>query len=393
MIFSALDNMNGAAFRRRCCFFLVTARASRYNGTYLNNVWSHFTMYDHPHPSVRRWSSVLVFLCLLLAVGGAVHAQPPAPTASSPVEAVIAVERAVVFPTPDRNAEPLTYLYERERVPVLGQSPDALFLLVAVGDLQGWILRVQADLSGDLTAVPVIGDALPPPATLTPWPSTPTMPGVVPTRTPLPTRTPALTGGETGTFNPTPMPDVTGGEALPLLPGVPPPLTITLPEAWETVNLVVPLHTFDDRTHDVPLTIYFGPLRGNVNAFIYLYWGFPNTVEVDWATGEQKYNLWADGVQILRGSLIGETCNLGVYDQQPFFVGGLEGVGAYYQAADCEGENDTAGWFTIVRVYNGTFAFYIAVEPWDARTAQRDTLQAILDSVAFLSPDEAQGDQ
>ena len=78
---------------------------------------------------------------------------------------------------------------------------------------------------------------------------------------------------------------------------------------------------------------------------------------------------------------------MGVYDQQTVMVGGLEGIGAFYQAADCEGENDTSGWFTTVRVYNGTFAFFVAVEPWDARTAQRETLQAILDSVIFLPPD------
>ena len=169
---------------------------------------------------------------------------------------------------------------------------------------------------------------------------------------------------------------------MPLLPGVPPPITIALPDDWEKANIVVPLRTFDGQMHDVPLTIYFGTLPDNVNAFIYLYWGFPNTV--DWVTNE--YNLWADGVQILRGSLIGDTCNLGVYDQQTLMVGGLEGVGAYYQAADCDEENDTAGWFTTVRVNNGTFAFYVAVEPWTARTAQRDTLQAILDSVVFLPP-------
>jgi hypothetical protein len=107
---------------------------------------------------------------------------------------------------------------------------------------------------------------------------------------------------------------------------------------------------------------------------------------VDLKTGE--YNLWADGAQILRGSLVGYTCNLGVYDQQTFMVGGLEGIGAYYQAADCVGENDTAGWFTTLRVHNDTYAFYVAVEPWDARTAQRGNLQAILDSVVFVSTEE-----
>jgi hypothetical protein len=171
---------------------------------------------------------------------------------------------------------------------------------------------------------------------------------------------------------------------MPLLPGLPPPIDITIPDNWEVAHLVVPFRTFDGEIHDAPLSIYFGPLAENVNGFIYLYWGFPNTV--DYITGE--YNLWADGVQILRGSLIGETCNLGVYDEQPFEVGGLEGIGAYYQAADCEDEMDTAGWFSVVRVQEGTFAFYTAVEPWNARTEYRDTLQTMLDSVVFFPPED-----
>ncbi len=336
------------------------------------------------HPVARRWITSVIGLCLLAAVNSA-YAQPPTPTIS-PVAAVIVVERAVVFPTPDRNAEPLTYLYERESVPVIGQSPDGVFLLVVVDDLQGWILRAQADINGDIATIPVTGSLQTPTPTVTPFQFASATPVMQPTRTPLPTQTPApeVTGA----------PDVTGtapaatpqAQAPVMLPGVPPPLEITLPEGWETVHLVVPLRTFDDEMHDIPLTIYFGSLDDNVNAFIYLYWGFPNAV--DWVTGE--YNLWADGVQILRGSLIGDTCNLGVYDQQTFMVGGLEGVGAYYQAADCQGENDTAGWFTTVRVNNGTFAFYVAVEPWDARTAQHDNLQMILDSVTFLPPDDTE---
>ena len=335
---------------------------------------------NHKHLWARH-AITSVIVIALLAIVGSVHAQPPTPTIS-PVEAVIAVERAVVFPTPDRNAEPLTYLYERERAPVIGQSPDGVFLLVVVDDQQGWILRAQADISGDIATVPVTGSLQPPTPTNTLFPIASATPVIMPTRTQVPTDTP--------TPEATLAPDSTLPAATPqaqapvMLPGVPPPLEITLPDGWETVDLTVPLRTFDNETHDVPMTIYFGPLDNNVNAFIYLYWGFPNTV--DWVTGE--YNLWADGVQILRGSLVGDTCNLGVYDQQTFMVGGQEGVGAYYQAADCQGENDTAGWFATVRVNSGTFAFYVAVEPWDARTAQRDNLQAILDSVTFLPPDE-----
>jgi hypothetical protein len=331
------------------------------------------------HPEARR-SLLSVIAIALLAFVGRVYAQSPTPT-PSPVEAVIAVERAVVFPTPDRNAEPLTYLYERERVPLIGQSPDGVFLLVVVDHQQGWILRAQADVSGDIATVPVTGSLQPPTPTITSFPVASATPVIVPTRTLLPSPTPALDA----TLPPDVISPITPEAQAPvMLPGVSPPLEITLPDGWQTVDLVVPLRTFDNEMHDVPLTIYFGTLDGDVNAFIYLYWGFPNAV--DWVTGE--YNLWADGVQILRGSLVGDTCNLGVYDQQTFMVGGLEGVGAYYQAAECQGEDDTAGWFTTVRVYNGSFAFYVAVEPWDARSTQRDNLQAILDSVKFLPPDK-----
>jgi hypothetical protein len=331
------------------------------------------------HLWMQRWIASVIAIGLLV-MAGHVFAQPPTPTIS-PVEAVIAVERAVVFPTPDRDAEPLTYLYERERVPLIGQSPDGVFLLVVVDGQQGWILRAQADISGDIATVPVTGELQPPTPTFTSFPAATATPVIMPTRTQVPTLapTPQATPTLAGTAPATPE-----AQAPVMLPGVPPPLEITLPDGWQTVHLVVPLRTFDNVMHDTPLTIYFGTLDDNVNAFIYLYWGFPNAV--DWVTGE--YNLWADGVQILRGSLVGDTCNLGVYDQETFMVGGLEGVGAYYQAADCQGEDDTAGWFTTVRVNNGTFAFYVAVEPWDARTAQRDRLQAILDSVKFLPPDE-----
>lgn len=321
---------------------------------------------------------------LLAGLIGAASASParqqPTPTPSA-VTAIVAVERATVFPTPDRRAEPLTYLYERERVPVLAQTMDGVFLLVPVEDTRGWILRAQVDIEGDLALVPL--------ATTPTAPPTPFLvaspPATSPTRAPLPTQTTPpdatseVSAGETATPG-----AAAGGEGLPpVMPGEPPPLTITLPEGWQGIDMVVPFRTFDGASHDVPLTIYYGPLPGDVKGYIYLYWGFPNTV--DWVTRE--YNLWADGVQLLRGSLIGESCNLGVYEQRAFMVGGLEGVGTYYQAANCADEADTSGWFATVRVYDGTFAFFTAVEPWDARTAQRENLQAILDSVEFLPPE------
>jgi hypothetical protein len=336
-------------------------------------------------PRLERWAGrgVALMVVWLLALNGIAHAGPATqaspPTPESGVQALILVERAVVFPTPDRNAEPLTYLFQREEVPVLGQTPDGTFLLVQVTGQQGWILRVQADIVGDLEQVPVIAaPPVTPTLTITPFRASPTPP----TRTPLPAGTlPAFqtlgpaAEGSAGTPGPDDMSQV--------LPGSPPPLTITLPEGWQQVHILVPLRTYDNQVRDIPLSIFVGPLPGKAKGFIYLYWGFPNVVDL--ATGE--YNLWADGVQILRGSLVGETCSLGVYDQQMFSVGGQDAVGAFYQASECQDEQDTAGWFASLRVFDGSFAFYTAVEPWDALSNQRQALQSILDSVEFLPPE------
>jgi hypothetical protein len=356
--------------------------------------------------SWRTWTITLITASLILSGMSMAYAAPPQDKAQQnstppPVFATVTVERAIVFPQPDRATEALTYLYERERVPVYGQSPDRAFLFVPVGNLWGWILAAQVDIEGDLTAVPVITEPEPiatPTLTITPFQASPvpTVGSTFPTRTPLPTQTPAaitpdsddnISAGDSNS-GPGSAPAASSGDAdtetMPLLPGVPPPIAITLPENWHALHGVVPFRTFDGQLHDAPLSIYFGELAPGVNGFIYLYWGFPNTV--DYITGE--YNLWADGVQILRGSLVGETCNLGVYDQQTFEVGGVEGIGANYQAADCEEEQDTAGWFSVMRVQDGTFAFYTAVEPWEARAVYRDTLQAILDSVVFFPPED-----
>lgn len=341
-------------------------------------------------------SALLLALTLLLGATVPAWAAPDAQaTPISPVMALVAVERAVVFPEPDRNTSALTYVYERERLPVLAQHADGVFLLIAVGQQQGWVLRAQVDLEGDLARIPVITalddlaaqERLTP--TLAPSPTrfdrtaVPTTPALFPTRTPLPTRTPIPGGTQTPEGTPT-----SSGEepdAMQVLPGVPPPLTIALPEGWEQVDLVVPMRTFDDQVRDIPLTIYFGELDPDVYGLIYLYWGYPNTV--DWASGE--YNLWADGVQILRGSLVGQDCNLGVYDQQVFTVGDQEGVGASYQSSNCMEEADTTGWFAALRVNGGSFAFFTAIEPWDALADYRPALQAILDSVEFSTSDEA----
>jgi len=300
------------------------------------------------------------------------------------VLASVIVERAYVFARPERAADPLTYVYQREQFPVLGQTADGRYLLVQVESVQGWVLAAQMEVSGDLARVPVLsGTPLPVTVTFSPTQTqavATTAPSPRPTRTPLPTRTPSPTLDPTalavaGTATPT-------GTLPPVLPGKPPPLTLDLPEGWETVHLEVPFRSFDGRLRSVALSVYYGPLSDGAQGYIYLYWGFPNVVDFD---GE--YNLWADGVQLLRGSLVGDSCNLGLDEQRTFRVGGLEGVGTYYAAVSCADEEDTTGWFAVLRVHEGSYAFFTAVEPFDALVDQRVALQAILDSVQFLPPD------
>ncbi|MBN1201082.1 MAG: hypothetical protein JXJ20_04425 [Anaerolineae bacterium] len=365
---------------------------------------------------LRRGSLLLLaWMCLLAACGGdeadsgAGTTQDVASTAQ--VEAVIAVERAMVFPAPDHSADPLTYLYQRERVPVHGKSADGVFLLTTVDGTDGWILAAQVILSGDPGSVPVIDAAAQrgTPASATPMlaPSvtptgTPTAKPTsseptrtpLPSRTPLPTLTPTVAGDLSDAEASLLVPDAgtTDPDAIPTSPsirtGEPPPLTIDLPDGWEAVHMLMPFRTFN-AARDVPLTIYFGPLPDAaggtpVTGYIYLFWGFPNVVS---PTGE--FSLWADGLQILRGSLVGESCNLGIdQEQQTFYVGGIKALGTFYTAVSCEDQVDTAGWFAALRVDNGNYAFYTAVEPLDTLPDQVMNLQAILDTVEFLPPEE-----
>lgn len=301
--------------------------------------------------------------------------------ASSAQTAVIAVERAVVFPRPDRNAPPLTYLFEREQVPVRGQSADGVFWLVAVGEGEGWILAAQADRVDD-APLPVI-DLAAPEATATP-PATST-------RTPAPTPSPAASTtprAVTATITPFPPPTSAaldapeGAGATPtprsIWPGAPPPLTLELPAGWQSAHVLLPFQT-PASIREVPLSLYEGALPGGASGHLFLFWGFPNITS---PTGE--ISLWTDALQILRGSLVDQSCNLGI-DLEPktYPVGGHEAVGTLFSAVDCEGEPDTAGYFAALQVEGGNYAFFFAIEPPGAFADQLPTLQAILDSVRF----------
>lgn len=350
--------------------------------------------------SILRYSSrrfaifaglvTLAALTLLLAACG--KDEPPDSTTPAPSgspSAVIAVERAVVFPRPDRSAPPLTYLFEREQVTVRGQSVDGVFWLVAVGAGEGWILAAQADRIDD-APLPVIELIAPdatstPPATLTRTPApTPTQ---AKSATPRMAATPRTTP-PTLTITPFPpptsaaldVPEGIGATSTPrsIWPGTPPPLTLELPAGWQAAHVLLPFQT-PASLREVPMSLYEGALPGGATGHLFLFWGFPNVTS---PTGE--ISLWTDALQLLRGSLVDQSCNLGI-DLAPktYRVGGHEAAGTLFSAVDCAGEPDTAGYFAALQVEGGNYAFFFAVEPPGAFADQLPTLQAILDSVRF----------
>lgn len=341
---------------------------------------------------LRFRAAAAALLALMLLLAACEQAEPLAPTgemstatgaalAASP-SAVIAVERAVVFPVPDRSAEPLTYLFQRERVPVLGQSADGTFWLVTIEDRQGWILAAQADRVDGGGALPVVSADTPAPtvaATPSPVPPSPTSterPTPGPSRTPAPTRTPVPTSAVLD------LPDASDTPAVPpIWPGTPPPLTLELPPGWQAAHILLPFRT-PVTVREVPMSLYEGTLPGGASGHLYLFWGFPNVT-----TPSGEVNLWTDALQILRGSLVDQSCNLGIdLEQKTYRVGGHEAVGTLFSAVDCEGEPDTAGYFAALQVDGGNYAFFFAVEPPGAFADQFPALQAVLDSVRFEPP-------
>ena len=336
---------------------------------------------------------------MLAACGENASPDPTEAAPSGPPSAVIAVERAIVFPQPDRSAEPLTYLFEREQVPVHGRSADGAFLAVTVDGREGWILAAQADLAGDPAALEVIEpDEVAAASTPTVEPS----PGVTPeatseatpdasptapptaTRTPRPTLTPedATPAPLTPTARPTsaaiePPKAATPTQAR-IFPGTPPPLTLELPAGWQSAHILLPFRT-PMSVSEVPMSLYEGTMPGGASGHLFLFWGFQN---VTGPSGE--IDLWTDALQILRGSLIDPSCNLGI-DLEPktYTVGGHEAVGTLFSAVDCEGEPDTAGFFAALRIEGGNYAFFFTVEPPGAFADQFPALREVLTSVRF----------
>jgi hypothetical protein len=250
--------------------------------------------------------------------------------------------------------------------------------------------------------------------------------GALPSRTPLPTLTPSATlnlGPQpTAPASPTlassatavplqpsptspllvmsPTPNVSPQPTEPIvLPGSPPPLTISLPGGWQVGYEMVPLRTTLAETM-MSIAVYRGPLQGGT-ATILILWGFPSiappptdvplpgtpTAASD-ASGMDLISqmLWTDGLRLLQGTVVDITCNVGTAGVRNFTVGGVQGVGTYFNINQCQNEPDTAGWFAGVNPYGRSYLFYIYMEPITTYNDARGDMQKLLDTVVFQQP-------
>jgi len=207
-----------------------------------------------------------------------------------------------------------------------------------------------------------------PTGTATPRPTPTPSPTAIP-RTPLPTLTPTDAAAP-----PTPYATIESAAET-----VPPPFDITLPEGWQTGTGLLPVRGMA-ASGSVPLAVYSGPIPGQaeITGWIVVLWGYPSI------SASAAPDPWADGVRFLRGALLDPSCNVGLDLARTFSVGGRDdAVGTYFQAVDCSGEPDTAGWFAGLHAGGGNYAFYVYTEPLDGLNAAMPALQAILDSVAW----------
>ena len=339
------------------------------------------------------------------------------------VIATVNVAQAAVFELPSRLAEAAAPLFAGETVDVIGrveadENGDVFYFVGRENNVIGWVLDSQVQIEGNLDIVPVLqdvdasvsallGENVPPvgteisvvesPSPLPPTEiaasDTPDVSGVV-TFTPPPTATPRISltpshtpdlavtaqNAPTATDIPatdTPTPRPTGVAAL--TEGEAPPLQIELLPGWQAVHVLVPLNTAFLQG-DLPVSIYQGPLEGDMTGTMWIVWGFPNVTS---PTGE--LNLYGDGVQLLRGLIFDSTtCAIGLGDEKrTFTIDGIEGTGTIYSAVDCEGSNDIAGSFTVVPVVGGSFAFIVGIEPVEKVNLGLPQLEAMLNTIVF----------
>lgn len=316
---------------------------------------------------------------------------------SGEVTAVIIVPRAIALTAPSRDAAELTTLLQGEQVKVLRQTlPDALgtiFYEIELGTQRGWVLSSQVEISGDASTLGIAFVPTASPETIaqgvTSIPTT-----AVPTRPP--TATPTATVVTPTSAEPTALPNNITPSASPVIAndnpsiqvGEAPPLSLTLPEGWDVGHFLIPVSGSIGQG-SVKMTVYEGPLPDGVKGTIWVVWGFPpiiNPNETN-ASGTLQLSLWPDGIQYLRGLLF-PGCNIGLYtdNRQTYDMGGYEGEGTTFSAVSCDsGASDISGWWVGVHVNEENFIFYMGVEPVDRIAEGLGPLQAIIDTLQFVS--------
>lgn len=171
---------------------------------------------------------------------------------------------------------------------------------------------------------------------------------------------------------------------------IPPPLTIALPEGWRSANDTLVLNDVDG-VRSVPFSIYTGEVTGGVGTIVLL-WGFPNLVAgnpLDPASAQP--DLFADGLRLLRLAIVEQGCNVGTDLQRSYSIGGLAATGTQFSAVTCPALPDTRGWFAGLQFNGINYVFYVYADPIEAIDGARRELQALLDTVRFVTPTPASG--
>jgi hypothetical protein len=333
------------------------------------------------------------------------------------VVGIVNVSQATVFDTPFRSAPEVGNLFEGEETDILGRivdngEGDAFYFVGKNRVALGWVLAAQLTIQGDLETVPLLEDTLlsisavradetatiqanlssPTPILENRATTEPTPPATELAAEPSATSDLASTALAAPTAtdfpeyaSPTALPTPTGEIKL----GVPPPLEMDLPEGWKSLDVLVPINSIYIQG-DLPVSIYEGELGDGVKGTIWIVWGFPNVTS---PSGE--INLYGDGVQLLRSFIFDPTtCNIGLGSQpgekpSQYVIGGREAVGTTYAAVDCVGSPDIAGFFAVLQVGGGNFAFFVGVEPVEAVAEGLPLVQTMLDSVRFVGLEES----
>jgi hypothetical protein len=311
-----------------------------------------------------------------------------------PPQGSIRQTEVTLYDQPSTASPGVGRLLAGDLVELLGQAGD--FYLVGQNQrVLGWVQASALALEGDLASVPLVETSevalsnvqspMPPSATpvISPSPASATIP---PTSTPrfTPSASPDLAtlalGAPTATeIAPSPTPSPSATSDLVIAVGVPPPLTLSIPQDWQVAHLALPI----DNAYiqgNLPFSIYRGPLPSGGTGTLWLIWGFPNITSPSGAI-----NLYADGVQLLRTLVFdASTCNIGLgAEQRDYQVGDHPAIGTIFSAVECADSGDIAGFFAVTQVDGNNFAFFAGVEPVENVNPGSDDFQNILASVQF----------